>query len=149
LQIAVDAYLSEPMVETETYSEPIYAYSGGYYRSYRVPVVNEDGKVVRYHYGGYWEPSRMHHGGWVDHNRQVTVFDKVLRLSARPVLESGELGEEEWTIKVSLRDRSTDFRYALPVLLMAADPYIGNQTDTQEIVLIKEDAPELESYRVN
>jgi hypothetical protein len=148
IQIIVDAFMSEPLVETERYSEPIYVYSGGYYQSYRVPVVNKNGKVVRYHYASYWEPSRMHHGGWVDQQRQVTVYDKILRLSARPFLGSGELGDEEWTIKVALRDRSTDYRSALPVLLMAADPYIGEQTDTQEVVIIPEDAPDLESYKV-
>jgi hypothetical protein len=148
LQIVVDAYMSEPLVETERYSEPVYVYSGGYYQSYRVPVVNDKGKVVRYHYASYWEPSRMHHGGWVDQNRQITVYDKILRLSARPFLESGKLGDEEWTIIVALRDSSTDYRAALPILLMAADPYIGEQTDTQEVVVIRADAPELESYKV-
>lgn len=149
LEIVVDAYMSEPLVETREYSEPVYIHTGGYYHRYRVPVVNKDGKVVRYHYGYYWDPGYMHHGGWVDTTRQVTVYDKILHLSAKRVQPSGKPAEEEWTIKVALRDRSTDYRAALPILLMAADPYIGQETEKQETVVIREDSPELAGYRAN
>lgn len=149
LLITVDAYMSEPLVETRYRSEPVYVHTGGYYHRYRVPVVNKDGKVVRYHYGYYWDPGYMHHGGWVDSTSQETVYDKVLHLSARRMLPSGKPGEEEWTTKVAVRNRSTDYRAALPILLMAADPYIGEETEKQETVVISEDSPELAGYKVN
>lgn len=149
LVIVVDAYMSEPLVETRHYSEPVYLRTGGYYHRYRVPVVNKDGKVVRYHYGYYWDPGYMHHGGWVNSTSQITVYDKVLHLSAKRLLPTGEAGEEEWTTKAVLRNRSTDYRSALPILLMAATPYIGEETEKQETITIREDSPELESYKVN
>jgi len=147
LLIEVKAYLSEPMVETEIYAEPVYVFSGGLMRSYRVPVVNEKGKVVRYYYADYWEPSRMVYGGWIDHSRQVTVFDKVLRLSARRIISPTELGDELWTTVVSFRNKSTDYRATLPYLILAIGPYIGEQTSEQKIIVIQKDAAEVEAYK--
>ena len=65
------------------------------------------------------------------------------------MLPSGKPGGEEWTTKVAVRNRSTDYRAALPILLMAADPYIGEETEKQETVVISEDSPELAGYKVN
>ena len=48
LLIDVDAHLSDPLVETRSYSDPVYVETSGYLRYYRVPVVNDQGRVVRY-----------------------------------------------------------------------------------------------------
>jgi hypothetical protein len=147
LLIEVDAHLSEPMTETDSYSEPIYVERGGHYRRIRVPVVNDKGKVVRYSYSSYWSPSRVHVAGWVDQERQVTVYDKVLRLSARRILSPDTYSDELWAVKVTLRNESTDYRAALPYMLVAAGPYIGKHTDGEEVISIKADSEEVQSFR--
>lgn len=146
--IGVKAYLSEPMVETRSQSEPIYTHTPGYNHVVRIPIVNEEGKVISYSYRSYWRPSRTQFAGYVDRDRQYTVYDKVLELSARERTPGGEAGEEVWTVRVALRSQSTDYRAALPYMLVAARPYLGKRTEGEEIILLKEDDPEVEAYRV-
>jgi hypothetical protein len=146
-QIAVDAHLSEPIVESQNYSEPIYAEGGGYMRHVRVPVVNADGQVVRYAVSSVYVPRRSYHAGWVDHNRQYTVYDKVLRLSAREIIDEKTLSDEIWAITIQMRTESTDYRSALPYMLVAAGPYIGGHTDGEEVITITEDDDDLEAFK--
>ncbi len=147
LLIEVDAHISEPMTETESYTEPVYYETGGYYRTVRVPVVDKDGKVVRFAYNSYWRPSRISVGGWVDNNRQVTVYDKILRLSAKEILNDGTYSDEVWAITISLRDESTDYRASLVYMLVAANDYIGKRTEGEEVVIVSEDAEEVSAFR--
>ena len=143
LEIGVEAFLSEPMVQTETRSEPIYLDRPGYSRVVATPVMNADGKVVRFAYTTLYTPPRTQLSGYVNRDRQVTVHDKVLRLKAR----DKQNGEEVWTISSRLRSPSTDFRATLPYLLLAAKPYIGTATEGEVIIEIKPDAEELEALR--
>lgn len=147
LRIAVKAYLSEPLVETRSFSEPIYYDYPG--RSYliRIPVVDKDGKFMHYSYSRYWSPPRTRIAGYVDRDRQMTVYDKILKLSARETGPDGGTGDEVWSLSVALRSESTDYRAALPIMLVAAEPYIGRRTEGEETVVIREDSPELEAYR--
>jgi hypothetical protein len=146
LRIGIKAHLSEPLVETRSYSEPIYAQTRGYAHTVRIPVLSSDGKVVRYAYRQYWSPPRTEFAGYIDRDQQVTVYEKILVLSARPLLADGGLGDEVWHIRVSLRSQSTDYRSALPYLLAAARPYIGTRTDGEIEIVLKEDSPELQQY---
>ncbi|MGC9453132.1 MAG: hypothetical protein ACP5I4_17000 [Oceanipulchritudo sp.] len=146
LRIAVDAHLSEPLVETRSYSDPVYVHTSGYSGAIRVPVLDSEGKVVRYRYYSYYEPPRMELSGWVHRDRQFTVYDKVLRLSAREILAGGSLSEELWTLTVSLRSDRSDYRSALPYLLVAARPYIGERTEGEEVILLKEDSEEVRAF---
>lgn len=147
LRIGIKAHLSEPLVETRSYSEPIYAQTRGHSYAVRIPVVNSDGKVVRYAYRQYWSAPRTEFAGYIDRDRQVTVYDKVLELSARPFGADARIGDETWNIKVSLRSESTDYRSALPYLLVAARPHIGTRSEGELEIVIKADSPELEAYR--
>jgi hypothetical protein len=147
IRIAVNAYLSEPMVETVSHEDPVYVHTHGYSRTVRVPVVNSDGKVVRYHHYRYYDPPRIEMAGWVHRDQQVTVHDKVLRLSAREILGGEGLSDELWTIRVSLRSAGTDYRWALPYLLVAASPYIGKRTDGEEIIILSENDERLAGHR--
>ena len=147
LRIGVKAHLSDPLTETRSYSDPVYLESRGYSRTVRIPVVNSEGKVVRYAYRNYWTPPRTHFAGYVDRDEQVTVYDKILVLSARPITAGGKLGDELWNIKVSLRSQSTDYRKALPYMLLAAKPYIGKRTRGEEVIVIREDDPGLLKYQ--
>ncbi|MGA1204729.1 MAG: hypothetical protein ACO3ZW_02820 [Opitutales bacterium] len=147
LQIAVNAYLSDPLTETESYNEPIFMETAARYRTIRVPVVNDKGNVVSYSYSTYWLPPRTHVAGWVDRNRQITVYDKILHLSARRILNEKEVSGEIWAIKIALRGESTDYRSALPYMLVAAAPYVGKRTAGEEVIIIREDSEEVQSYR--
>jgi hypothetical protein len=147
LRIGVKAYLSEPMVESRSYSDPIYVDSPGYAHVIRVPVVDKDGKFVRYAFTQYWSPPRTRFAGYVDRERTVTVYDKVLRLRARESGPDAASDREVWSITVALRGESTDYRSALPYMLVAAQPYIGRRTEGEEIVTLRADSPELEAFK--
>ena len=147
LVIEIKAVLSDPLVETRSYSEPIYFDSPGYVQTVRVPIVGKDGKVIRYAYSRYWTGPRTRFAGYVDRDRQLTVYDKILQLSAKQLDPSGEPGEEVWAITIRLRSESTDYRSVLPYMLAAAQPYIGKRTDGEIKVGIREDAEGLSAYR--
>lgn len=143
IEIGLEAFLSEPMVQSQTRSEPIYARTRGTSHIVATPIVNSDGKVVRFAYTSVWSPPRTEIAGYVDQERQVTVHDKVLRLKAR----DRSSGEEVWTVSARLRSPSTDFRAALPYLLLAARPYIAERTEGEVVIRIRPDSEELQSLR--
>lgn len=147
--IAVKAYLSEPLVETRTSAEPIYARTPGHTQVVRIPIVNDKGQVVSYSYSSYWTPGRTEFAGYVNRDQQVTVYDKILELSGREALADGGSGEELWTVKVALRSQSTDYRSALPYMLVVAQPYVGKRTEGEERVLIAENDDAVEAYRMS
>jgi len=147
LNIYINSHLSEPLTETREYSEPVYYQSRGYVRTVRIPVVGPDGKVIRYAHRSYWTGGRTMFAGYVDRDRQVTVYDKILKLSAEEPAAEGTKGEEIWALSVRLRSQSTDYRSALPFLLLAAEPYIGNRTEGEIIVTVSEDEAGLNAYR--
>ncbi len=147
LQIAVKAYLSEPLIETRTTYNPVYMDYPGRAVMVRVPIVNADGKVVRYAYTHYYTHPRRDLAGYVDRDLQVTVYDKTLELNARRVREDGSVGEEVWSIKISLRNESTDYRAALPAMIVAAEPYFGRQTAGEERIVIRADDEALSAFR--
>jgi hypothetical protein len=145
VQITVNAYISDPMVETQTYSDPVPVDYGYRMHYYRVPVIDRNGRVVRYYYSGYYGP-RYYGTAWVERSRQVTVFDKVLKLSASRIAADGSAADELWTISLSLRDGGTDYRAALPFLMVAARPYIGRRTEGEILVTIPADDPRITTY---
>lgn len=145
--IRVNAYLSDPLVETRSYSDPVYLDRPGYSQTVRIPIVGQDGKVIRYAYRQYYTPPRTSFAGYVDRDQQMTVYDKVLHLSARKSGEDGKEGPEVWSLKISLRGPSTDYRSALPIMLVAAQPYIGLRTKGEQTVTISEDDENLQAYR--
>lgn len=147
LQIAVKAYLSEPLIETRTTYNPVYMDYPGQAVMVRVPIVNAEGKVVRFAYTQYYTHPRRDLAGYVDRDLQVTVYDKILELSARSLGPDGSTGGEVWSIKISLRSESTDYRAALPAMVVAAGPYIGRQTAGEEVIVLREDAEDLRAFR--
>lgn len=147
LHIGIKAYVSDPMTESRQYSEPIYYDSPGYYGVVQVPIRDESGKVVRFAYTRYYSRGYTRFGGYLNHNVQYTVYDKVLELSARSVDGTRESVGELWSLKVTMRDRSTDYRSALPYLLVAAEPSIGRRTDGEEVITLVKDSPEIQAYK--
>jgi len=147
LIIFVNGHLSDPMTETREYSEPVFVDTPARLRTVRIPIVGADGKVMRYAYRSYWTGSRTQFAGYVDRDRQYTVFDKVLQLSAREGASGESPGDEMWALSLRLRTASTDYRSALPYLLLAAEPYIGKRTEGEIVIDIAENADGLYAYQ--
>jgi len=140
--IGLNAHLSEPMVETHSYSEPIYAHGGGGSYMVSVPVVNKQGTVVRYVSRRYSYGPSFHYAGTIERDKQYTVFDKVLILSAYRL----DSPEEVWNLKVSLRGQSSDYRSSLPYMLVAAQSHIGKRTEGEEVIAIKKESPQVVEF---
>lgn len=147
IEVYVKAYLSKPLTESLTRSDPIYAERGGYSRVISVPVVNSAGQVVNYVHRTVYSPPRTEMVGIVNRSEQITVYEKVLRLSARLPSDEGERGLEVWNLSVALRNRSTDYRSFLPYLLTAATPYIGTRTEGEVIIEIPPNDPSVERFK--
>jgi hypothetical protein len=144
--IKMDATLSDPVRQTQNFSEPIYVRRWGYSRVLRVPVVNESGQVTGFTYTRVFQPPRTELAGWVDRQRSITVFEKSLSLSAFES-RSGERGAELWTVRVAKVDDSNDLRAALPHLAAGAYPFIGEQTEGQVTVRLRENDENLAFIR--
>jgi hypothetical protein len=138
LLIFVEARMSGPLAATETWSDPVYLRSAGYSHVVRTPVYGADGKVTSYVSSRVYIPPQTEFAGYVNRQRQITVFEKGLYLSARLRKEDGAAGSELWTLSVITQDQSSDLRGYLPYLLAAAHPYIGQRTEGQVIVSIKD-----------
>ncbi len=136
--VRMDAVISDPVSESRVYSEPIYVRRWGYSRTVRIPVRNEEGKVVSYRYSTIYEPPRTEFAGWTDRTRRTTVYEKTLDLTAYE-MRNGERGPEQWTLRVSAVDESSDLRGYLPLLVAAAMPYVGEQTPGEVRVQMRDD----------
>ncbi len=136
--LRMDAVISDPVSESRVYSEPIYVRRWGYSRTVRIPVRNDEGKIVGYRYSTIYEPPRTEFAGWTDRTRQTTVYEKALDLTAYE-MRDGERGPELWTLRVSSVDESSDLRGYLPLLVAAAMPYVGGQTPGEVRVRMRDD----------
>lgn len=143
LRIGLKAFLSDPLTETRSRSEPIYRETSGTRHVIATPVMDSKGNVVRFVYSSVWSHPRTELAGYTRSNEQITVYDKILRLSAR----HPDSGRELWTVSARLRSRSTDFRAALPVLLKAAQPYYGERTEGEVRIEINIDSDEFKAYQ--
>ena len=138
-EIAMTISRSEPLQVSENFSRPVYARTLGYpyYRS--VPVLDPSGKVVRLVAVRGWRYGRREFAGFVNESRQVTVYEKGLNLSARPIRSDGTRGAEVWQLDALLQDESTDLRAALPFLAAAVSAYAGDQTDGEIVLPLTEE----------
>ncbi len=139
LLLRMDASISEPISETQSYSEPVYVRRWGYSHVVRVPVRNEQGAVVGFTHSRIYEPPRNEFAGWTDRVRQTTVYEKSLSLTAYAFDDERNRGAERWTLNVSAIDQTSDLRSYLPLLVAAGMPYIGEQTQGQVIVRMRDD----------
>lgn len=146
LVISVRARISDPLTETDQISEPVYIRTGGVHRVVATPVRGPDGSVS-FVYSTIWIPPRTDFVGFTNRNRNVTVFQKELTISARPYDGSARGSEEVWTVAVSARDSVSDLRAHLPYMLAAAMPYIGEQTEGQVVVRIRSNDEVVQRFR--
>jgi hypothetical protein len=141
LRVALTTAISEPLNETETYSEPLYYRSRGYADVIRTPVKGKDGEV-RYIATRIYVPPETRFAGFRNYDRSVIVYEKKLNLTAR-----NATGEEVWTLSVRSVDYSDDLRSYLPYLAAAAVPYLGERTEGAVVVEVSEDDATVQSLR--
>lgn len=143
--VELDYGMDAARTKIERVSVPVYAQRGGGVRYDPVPVVDSRGNTSLRTVAVY-EPPRNELVGYDDMPRQVTVYEKYLRLSARenkPASE-GRPPSELWSVQVSAEDESKDLRKYLPMMASASIDYIGKDSSSQQVVKVREDSPGVE-----
>jgi hypothetical protein len=146
--VELDYGVDAARTKLENVSVPVYAQRGGGVRYDPVPVVDSRGNTSLRTVAVY-EPPRNELVGYDDVPRQVTVYEKYLRLSARenkPASE-GRPPSELWSVQVSAEDESKDLRKYLPVMASASIDYIGKDSTSQQVVKVREGSPGVEFIR--
>src|SRR5258707_13541928 len=93
-----------------------------------------------------YEPPRTELIGYDDMPRQVTIYEKYLRLTARenkPANE-GRPPPELWNVQVSAEDESKDLRKYLPIMASVTIDYIGKDSSNQRTVKVRENGAGVE-----
>ena len=137
--VELDYGMDAPRTKIETVSVPVYAQAGGGVRYEQVPVIDSKGNRSMRTVAVY-EPPRTELVGFDDVPRQVTIYEKYLRVTARenrPATE-GRPPSEVWSVNVSAEDESKDLRKYLPILASATADYIGKDSTNQRTVKIKD-----------
>jgi hypothetical protein len=137
--VELDYGMDAPRTKLETVSVPVYAQAGGGVRYDQVPVTDAKGNTS-YRTVAVYQPPRSELVGFDDVPRQVTIYEKYLRVTARenkPAHE-GRPPDEVWSVNVSTEDESKDLRRYLPILASATADYIGKDSTSQRTVKIKD-----------
>ena len=141
LKIISSFRISDPIQTLERRMDPIYYETHAHTRVIARPVFNKDGSIAGYRYSEIWVPRRREFAGYTDQSTTVTVFDKILHLSA--LTGSGDNHKEVWAMSLYNRSKSKDLRRHLPYLMAAGMPYIGKKTDGEIEVLLEEENSDL------
>lgn len=144
LEYGVDS----PRTKIERVSVPVYAQVGGGVRYETVPVTDPRGNASLRTVAVY-DPPRNELIGYDEVPRQVMIYEKYLRLTAREnkAAAEGRPPSEIWSVHVSAEDESKDLRRYLPVMASASIDYIGTDSNNQKVVKIREDSPGVEFIR--
>jgi hypothetical protein len=146
--VELDYGMDAPRSKIERVSTPVYAQVGGGVRYDAVPVMDARGNTS-YRTVAVYEPPRSELIGYDDMPRQVTIYEKYLKITARenkPASE-GRPPAELWSIHASAEDESKDLRKYLPIMASATVDYIGQDSSNQKIVKVRADGPGVEFIR--
>ncbi len=146
--VELDYGMEEPRSKTERVSTPVYAQVGGGVRYDTVPVVDSRGNTS-FRTVAVSEPPRSELVGYDDMIRQVTIYEKYLKITARenkPSVE-GKPPSELWSIHASAEDESKDLRKYLPIMASATIDYIGQDSSSQKTVKVRADGPGVDFVR--
>jgi len=146
--VELDYGMDAPRSKVERVSTPVYAQVGGGVRYDSVPVTDSRGNVSMRTVAVY-DPPRTELIGYDDVPRQVTIYEKYLKITARenkPAAE-GRPPAELWSIHASAEDESKDLRKYLPIMASATVDYIGQDSSNQKVVKVKADAAGVDFIR--
>jgi hypothetical protein len=144
LEYGMDA----PRSKIERVSVPVYAQVGGGVRYESVPVVDARGNTS-FRTVAVYEAPRNELVGYDDMPRQVTIYEKYLKITAREnkAAAEGRPPAELWSIHASAEDESKDLRKYLPIMASATVDYIGQDSSTQKVVKVRADGPGVDFIR--
>ena len=146
--VELDYGMEAPRSKIERVSTPVYAQVGGGVRYESVPVTDSRGNVGQRTVAVYDAP-RSELVGYDDVPRQVTIYEKYLKITARenkPAAE-GRPPAELWSIHASAEDESKDLRKYLPIMASATVDYIGSDSSNQKLVKVRADGPDVDFIR--
>jgi uncharacterized protein YbbK (DUF523 family) len=137
--VELDYGMETPRTKLEMVSSPVYSQVGGGVRYEQVPVTDSRGNTS-YRTVAVYQAPRTELVGFDEVPRQVTIYEKYLRVTARenkPGSE-GRPPTELWSVQTSTEDESKDLRKYLPIMASATADYIGKDTTKQKVVKVKD-----------
>jgi len=146
--VELDYGMETPRSKIEVVSTPVYAPVGGGTRYESVPVRDSRGNVSHRTVAVYEAP-RSELVGYDEVPRQITIYEKYLKITARenkPAAE-GRPPAELWSIHASAEDESKDLRKYLPIMASATVDYIGQDSSNQKLVKVRADGPDVDFIR--
>jgi hypothetical protein len=143
--VELDYGMEAPRTKIERVSVPVYAQVGGGVRYDQVPVTDARGNTTMRTVAVY-EPPRNELVGYDNVPKQVTIYEKYLRISAREnkVASEGRPPAELWSVQASAEDESKDLRKYLPIMASATMDLIGQDSTNQKEIKVKADGAEVE-----
>ena len=137
--VELDYGMDAPRTKLEMVSVPVYAQAGGGVRYDQVPTIDSRGNRGMRTVAVY-QPPRTELVGFDEVPRQVTIYEKYLRVTARENTtgREGRPPSEVWSVNVSTEDESKDLRKYLPILASATADYIGKDSSNQKVIKIKD-----------
>jgi len=134
-QIVIFLYYSNiPEERSYSYSTPIYS-SGGFSGFYPYGSYIGGGPYNFYSMGGYYNPSYI--SSYSTEVGTYVHYTKSLILSA--VKNTKKLDEEVWRVTAESGSGTDDLREIFPILAIAAQDYVGKNSDKKVTVKIAED----------
>jgi hypothetical protein len=115
--VELDYGLEAPRTKIERVSTPVYAQVGGGVRYETVPVTDARGNTSMRTVAVYEAP-RTELIGYDEMPRQVTIYEKYIKVTAREnkAASEGKPPAELWSVQASTEDESKDLRKYLPIL---------------------------------
>ncbi len=146
--VELDYGMDAPRSKIERVNVPVYAQVGGGVRYESVPVTDSRGNTS-YRTVAVYEPPRNELVGYDNLPRQVTIYEKYLKITAREnkAASEGRPPAELWSIHASAEDESKDLRKYLPIMASATVDYIGQDSSNQKIVKVRADGPGVDFIR--
>lgn len=137
--VEVDYGMDAPRTKIENVSVPVYAQTGGGVRYEQVPIRDSRGNVS-YRNVAVYQPPKTELVGFDDVPRQVTIYEKYLRVTAidNKVSSEGRPPAQVWSVSASAEDESKDLRKFLPILASATADYIGKDSSRGKEVKIRD-----------
>lgn len=146
--VELDYGMDAPRSKIERVSVPVYAQVGGGVRYESVPVTDSRGNTSQRTVAVY-DPPRNELVGYDNMPRQVTIYEKYLKITAREnkAANEGRPPAELWSIHASAEDESKDLRKYLPIMASATVEYIGQDSTNQKLVKVRADGPAVDFIR--
>ena len=146
--VELDFGMEAPRTKMERVSVPVYTQVGGGVRYDTIPVTDAKGNTT-YRTVAVYDPPRNELVGYDSVPRQVTIYEKYLKITAREnkVASEGRPPAELWSIQASAEDESKDLRKYLPIIASATIDYIGQDSTNQKEIKVRANGPGVEFVR--